>query len=128
MAGAIAEHLDREGWRAATAGTHPAPADAAPNGESVAALAEQQIPMPEQAPRRLDRQKLAKADRVVLLGSPTDDQWTAFADAGMGPADVTVWRTVEPSEEGIEGAERMRRIRDDIAARVEALHADLVGG
>lgn len=46
----------------------------------------------------------------------------------MGPADVTVWRTVEPSEEGIEGAERMRRIRDDIAARVEALHADLVGG
>lgn len=85
MAGAIAEHLDREGWRAATAGTHPAPADAAPNGESVAALAEQQIPMPEQAPRGLDREELAKADLVVLLGSPTDDQWTAFADACQPP-------------------------------------------
>jgi protein-tyrosine-phosphatase len=35
------------------------------------------------------------------------------------------WETVEPSRQGIEGQERMRLIRDDIAQRVKALLAEL---
>lgn len=31
------------------------------------------------------------------------------------------WDTTEPSDRGIDGVERMRLIRDDIAERVEAL-------
>lgn len=36
------------------------------------------------------------------------------------------WDTDEPSERGIEGIERMRLIRDDIATRVKALAAQLL--
>ena len=39
----------------------------------------------------------------------------------VGGTPVEVWETDEPSARGIEGAERMRLVRDDIAARVEAL-------
>jgi arsenate-mycothiol transferase len=37
------------------------------------------------------------------------------------------WDTDEPSERGIDGIERMRLVRDDIAARVTDLHARLTG-
>ena len=37
------------------------------------------------------------------------------------------WDTDEPSERGIDGLERMRLVRDDIAARVHRLHAMLTG-
>lgn len=35
------------------------------------------------------------------------------------------WDTDEPSERGIDGIERMRLVRDDIAARVADLHTRL---
>jgi hypothetical protein len=35
------------------------------------------------------------------------------------------WDTDEPSERGIDGIERMRLVRDDIAGRVADLHARL---
>jgi len=38
---------------------------------------------------------------------------------------VETWDTDEPSERGIEGAERMRLISDDITARVRQLASDL---
>ncbi len=36
------------------------------------------------------------------------------------------WDTDEPSERGIDGIERMRLVRDDIAARVQALAGELL--
>lgn len=38
------------------------------------------------------------------------------------------WRTDEPSTRGIEGAERMRLIRDDIDARVRQLIEEMLNG
>ncbi|MEO1063559.1 MAG: low molecular weight phosphatase family protein [Actinomycetota bacterium] len=127
MAGAIGIHA-HDGWVVRTAGTHPAAPDVGPNAESVAALADVGVPMPAQAPRGLDPHELAGADRVVLLGTPSDDQWDALAAAGLDRDAVTAWETVEPSLDGIEGTERMAMIRDDITARVARLHAELVIG
>ncbi|MEZ0164806.1 hypothetical protein AB2L27_08510 [Kineococcus sp. LSe6-4] len=41
---------------------------------------------------------------------------------------VEVWETDEPSAHGIEGVERVRLVRDDIAGRVEDLLARLRDG
>jgi arsenate-mycothiol transferase len=38
------------------------------------------------------------------------------------------WDTDEPSERGIDGIERMRLVRDDIAARVTDLNTRLTNG
>ncbi len=55
---------------------------------------------------------------VVILGS----------EARLDPVPGTEfqnWDTDEPSERGIDGIERMRLVRDDIAARVNELLAQL---
>ena len=60
------------------------------------------------------------SDRVVVLG----------ADAQLDmPEGRTFerWLTDEPSTRGIEGMERMRLVRDDIDARVQALIAEMLG-
>jgi arsenate-mycothiol transferase len=49
-------------------------------------------------------------------------------EASVEPVDgtrVEKWHTDEPSLRGIEGVERMRLVRDDIAARVRQLASDL---
>lgn len=54
---------------------------------------------------------MAAADLVITLGR----------EARIEPVSgtrVENWVTDEPSERGIEGVERMRLVRDDIAARV----------
>ena len=61
---------------------------------------------------------MAAADRVVVLGR--EARIEASDDAR-----IDYWDTDEPSERGIEGLERMRLVRDDIAARVDALVLDL---
>ena len=53
---------------------------------------------------------------------------TLGSEAKVEPVDGTDfenWDTDEPSERGIDGIERMRLVRDDIAARVDALAARL---
>ena len=57
-------------------------------------------------------------DVVVTLGED------ARVDPVAGPRFET-WVTDEPSERGIDGIERMRLVRDDIAARVARLAAQL---
>ena len=59
-------------------------------------------------------------DAVVVLGT----------EAKLDPREgkrFEVWETDEPSERGIEGMERMRLVRDDIKARVQALYSELAG-
>ena len=59
------------------------------------------------------------ADVVVTLGRE------AHVDEIPGTR-FENWDTDEPSERGIDGIERMRLVRDDIARRVDDLHDRLI--
>ena len=54
------------------------------------------------------------ADLVVVLGREA-------AVESVAGTPVETWEIDEPSRRGIEGMERMRLVRDDIAARIDAL-------
>lgn len=103
-----------------SAGTRPKPAAAGVNQESAASVADVGASMADAAPKGIDPEVLRAADRVVVLGR----------DAEVEPVDgmagtIERWDTDEPSHRGIEGAERMNLIRDDIDARVAALAEEL---
>jgi arsenate-mycothiol transferase len=69
----------------------------------------------EQHPKPIDSQLLRDVDVVVTLGR----------EAHVDPIPGTRferWDTDEPSERGIDGIERLRLVRDDIAARVGDLY------
>ena len=69
-------------------------------------------------PKPIDPDLLRSVARVVILGR----------EAKLASTDglqIEYWDTDEPSERGIGGIERMRPVRDDIAARVRQLAADL---
>ncbi|WP_168582592.1 arsenate-mycothiol transferase ArsC [Gephyromycinifex aptenodytis] len=117
MAAAIARHLGGRRLTVHSAGTAP---KSDLNALSVAALEEIGADVTGEFPKPVDPAIMAAADRVIVLG----------AEAALAPvpgmrAPIETWHTDEPSERGIEGVERMRLIRDDIAARVRALLADL---
>lgn len=88
------------------------------NALSVAALAEVGIDINGAVPKPVDAGLLARVDLVVILGRE------AQLDTPDGVR-MLRWETDEPSERGIEGIQRMRLVRDDIAARVQALAAEL---
>lgn len=100
-----------------SAGTRPGDALNALSAES---LAEVGIDVSDEHPKSIDPDILLRVDRVVVLGRE------AHIDAPQG---VTVerWVTDEPSERGIDGIDRMRLVRDDIARRVAELYAELMG-
>ncbi|MEV3961562.1 low molecular weight phosphatase family protein [Nocardia sp. NPDC050193] len=89
------------------------------NALSVQVLAEVGADIAGETPKPVDPHLLDTVDMVVVLGR----------EARLGPTPgvvVRTWDTDEPSLRGIEGIERMRLVRDDIAARVEALLPDLL--
>ena len=94
-----------------SAGTSPG---SSLNALSVEALAEVGVDLSGERPQPLTPELVAAADVVVVLGR--DAQVTT--DDGTP---VVVWDTDEPSLRGIEGMERMRLVRDDIAAHVRDL-------
>lgn len=94
-----------------SAGTKPG---AAVNELSAQALAEVGVDIYGNTPTLVDPQVIRDADIVVVLGRE------ARLDPVPGVV-VETWETDEPSERGIEGIERMRLVRDDIAARVADL-------
>mgnify|MGYP002718342375 FL=1 len=115
MAAALAEKHAGDKLDIQSAGTNPG---TKLNQESVEAIAEVGADMSGGVPKGVDRQMLL-ADRVVVLG----------ADAQLEmPEGRTFerWLTDEPSTRGIEGMERMRLVRDDIDARVQALIAEML--
>lgn len=67
-------------------------------------------PTAGEAPKPIDPHLLARMDVVVTLGEE------AQVDHVPGPRFET-WVTDEPSERGIDGIDRMRLVRDNIAAR-----------
>ncbi|MDT5336545.1 MAG: arsenate-mycothiol transferase [Mycobacterium sp.] len=94
-----------------SAGTKPG---AAINGLSAQALAEAGVDITDQKPTLLDPRLVNDVDLVVTLGR----------EVHVDPVPGTQfenWDTDEPSERGIDGIERMRLVRDDIAARVSDL-------
>lgn len=107
MAEALLQHSSAVGITALSAGTN---AKHAVNPLTAEALSEIGIDVSSHTPRQLTDELLSAADLVVVLGS------TAQVDA-----DAVIWDTDEPSLRGIDGIERMRLIRDDIAGRVAEL-------
>lgn len=88
------------------------------NGLSVQVLAEHGIDISDQHTRQLTPELQQQADWVITLGAE------AALEPLPGPRYET-WETDEPSVRGIDGIERMRLVRDDIARRVDELGARL---
>ena len=115
MAAALMRQLVGDQVEVHSAGTHPG---TELNALSVQALHEVGASTFGEAPKPVDPDHLARMDVVVTLGQD------AQVDTVPGPRFET-WVTDEPSERGIDGIERMRLVRDDIAARVAALTTQL---
>ncbi|OZE84035.1 phosphatase [Rhodococcus sp. 15-649-2-2] len=98
-----------------SAGTKPS---GSVNALSADALLEVGVDLSDEQPKPIDPNLLSRMDYVVTLGSE------AKVDPIDGPT-FENWNTDEPSERGIDGIERMRLVRDDIAARVEELASRL---
>ncbi|MEL4356448.1 MULTISPECIES: arsenate-mycothiol transferase ArsC [unclassified Luteococcus] len=90
------------------------------NQESLASIEEIGGSFDGERPKAIDPDLLRRVDRTVILG----DQAVVEPVEGMRGT-IETWLTDEPSLRGIEGAERMRLVRDDIDARVKALQAEL---
>ncbi|MGN2638997.1 low molecular weight phosphatase family protein [Nocardia takedensis] len=98
-----------------SAGTRPG---TALNELSMQALQEVGIDLSQESPKPIDPHILRSVDLVITLGS----------EAHVEPVEgvrIRNWDTDEPSERGIEGIQRMRLVRDDIAIRVQNLLAEL---
>lgn len=112
MAQALMNKLAGPRIRALSAGTH---AKGAVNALSAQSLAELGIDVSDYRPTQLDDALIAAVDLIVIVGT------AAQPDLPEHGPPVEIWDTDEPSLRGIEGLERMRLIRDDIAGRVEEL-------
>jgi len=95
-----------------SAGTKPG---SAVNGLSAESLAEVGVDITGGTPKPVTPEMVEAADVVVTLGRE------AHVDAVPGTA-FENWDTDEPSERGIDGIERMRLVRDDIARRADDLY------
>lgn len=117
MAAALMRYLAGDAIDVHSAGTKPG---SGLNAESAAAVAEVGASMEGERPQPIDPELLRRVDRVVVLGSE------AVVDPVPGMrGTVETWETDEPSHRGIDGMDRMRLVRDDIAARVRALIEEL---
>ncbi|EGD53332.1 low molecular weight phosphatase family protein [Gordonia neofelifaecis] len=97
-----------------SAGTRPG---TAVNALSAEALREIGIDLSDEVPKAIDLDLLRHVDLVVTLGRE--------AVVDQPGVRVVNWDTDEPSERGIEGIERMRLVRDDIADRTRTLATEL---
>jgi arsenate reductase len=88
------------------------------NAISAQTLGEIGVDITDETPKLVDPQLVRDVDVVVTLGR----------EAHLDPVTGTRfenWDTDEPSERGIDGIERMRLVRDDIATRVRELLTEL---
>lgn len=111
MAAGLMRKLAGDSVDVYSAGTEPGDGV---NALSAAALAEVGVDIGDETPKPIDQRLLHSVDVVITLGRQ------AHVEPVPGPA-FENWDTDEPSERGIDGIERMRLMRDDIAARVADL-------
>lgn len=116
MAAGLMRQIAGAHIRVTSAGTH---AKGQVNQQSVQALAEVGVDISDHQPTQLTEQMLDDADLVVIVGTQ------AHLDRDQPGATIQRWDTDEPSLRGVDGIDRMRIIRDDITARVQALAANL---
>ncbi|MGB8390996.1 low molecular weight phosphatase family protein [Mycobacterium sp.] len=98
-----------------SAGTKPGTSVNALSAESLLAIG---VDITGEHPKPIDPHIVDDVDVVVTLGN----------EAQVEPVQGTrfeTWDTDEPSKRGIDGIDRMRLIRDDIAARVRLLAEQL---
>jgi arsenate-mycothiol transferase len=117
LAAALMRDLAGDKVAVYSAGTKPAK-DL--NPQAVESLTELGIDVAGEYPKPVTDEVLDTVDAVIVLGTE------ARLEAREGKR-FEVWETDEPSERGIEGMERMRLVRDDIKARVQALYSELTG-
>lgn len=115
MAQHLMRHIAGDRITAISAGTHAKPGV---NTQSAEVLAELGIDISTHTATQLTDALIAAADLVVVLGTQ------ALVDP-VGDTPIETWHTDEPSRRGIDGPDRMRLIRDDIAARVTDLSTRL---
>jgi arsenate-mycothiol transferase len=111
MAAGLMRKIAGDAVQVYSAGTKPG---SAINDLSAQALAEVGVDITGNTPTLVDPRLVQDVDVVVTLGR----------EAHVDPVSGTRfenWDTDEPSERGIDGIERMRLVRDDIAARVKDL-------
>ncbi len=115
MAAALMRKVSGDRVAVSSAGTAPG---SALNALSVQSLLEVGVDITGERPKPIAPALLREVDLVVTLGRE------ARVEVPPG-ARLENWDTDEPSERGIEGIERMRLVRDDIATRVEELNEQL---
>jgi arsenate-mycothiol transferase len=116
MAAGLMKNLAQDAIEVHSAGTKPA---SKINQLSAESLTEIGIDISHETPKAITPEAVSNADLVVTLGS----------EAHVDEVDGTQfenWDIDEPSERGIEGMERMRLVRDDIARHVEELKKQLL--
>ena len=111
MAAGLMRKIAGDAVHVYSAGTKPGNAI---NDLSARALAEIGVDITGNTPTLVDPRLVQDVDVVVTLGREAHVEPVA----GTG---FENWDTDEPSERGIDSIERMRLVRDDIAARVEDL-------
>jgi protein-tyrosine-phosphatase len=119
MAAALMDLHARGAVEVHSAGTRPGKAV---NALSAEVVAEVGADMSSGHPKPIDPGLLRAVDRVVVLGGEAEVEPVE----GMRGS-IETWHTDEPSSRGIEGAERMRLVRDDVDARVRRLLDELTG-
>jgi arsenate-mycothiol transferase len=106
MAAGLMRKLAANTVQVYSAGTKPGDAI---NSLSAQSLAEVGVDITGETPKPIEPQLLRDVDVVITLGREAD------VDPPPGTR-FERWDTDESSERGIDGAERMRLVRDDIAA------------
>ena len=115
MAAGLMRQIAGDTVQVYSAGSKPG---TAVNTLSAEVLSEVGVDITDQTPKLIDPQLVRDVDVVVTLGREARVEHipgTRFEN----------WDTDEPSERGIDGTERMRLVRDDIAARVGDLNTRL---
>ena len=115
MAAGLMRQLAGDSVTVESAGTHPGPSL---NDLSVSTLREVGVDISREVPKPVTSDLVRRADLVVTLGREASVE-------SVDGTRVENWDTDEPSLRGIDGVERMRLVRDDIAARVRQLASDL---
>ncbi|MDJ1370771.1 arsenate-mycothiol transferase ArsC [Gulosibacter molinativorax] len=110
MAAALMRQRVGDAAEIRSAGTEPG---AALNAQSVESLVAVGASTEGEYPKPITEADLRDSDLVIVLGEE--------AQLPEGAANVERWITDEPSLRGIEGAQRMDLVRDDIAKRVDEL-------